>query len=311
MVNNIYKYSENLLPAFKSMPKTRAILWKVIAMLSYALIHNISKVLTTNNSILGIGVQAISVYQVIVMQYLLASVLMLPWVINVQPRSGLGILQVVRAICGGLGLFFLYISFQHMQIAKTLSITFLGPVITIAGAVWFLGEKLSLYRKMAILIGFAGYFVIVHPSYHWLFVGGVYKWGVFLLPLLSTVAFSASSLIGKRLILNGERVLSMTFISLIIIPVMFSVHAYINWLPLSMYQLVLCIIMGCLAFTAQYSYNKAISLVDVTLLIPFGYIKFIASILLAFICFHEVPSLYTLGGIGLILLALLCLGKEV
>eukprot|EP01030_Chromulinospumella_sphaerica_P012335 gene12335-12126_t len=115
------------------------------------------------------------------------------------PQSGLRVLrtkrpllQLVRALCLlGTSLFFTT-GLMYIPLAEATSVNFLAPVLVTALSVPLLGEKVTRGQWLAVICGFIGVLIIVHP-------GGDLFTPAVLLPLCSALFFCFYQLLTRKL----------------------------------------------------------------------------------------------------------------
>ncbi len=100
----------------------------------------------------------------------------------------------LRSIAGLLGLLFWYLSVIHLDISKALALSQVMPIFICILSIFFLGEKVGLFRWAAILLGLSGAVVIINPdSQNWYNVGLLY---IFLGTLFASIMFVALRRLG-------------------------------------------------------------------------------------------------------------------
>jgi drug/metabolite transporter (DMT)-like permease len=85
-----------------------------------------------------------------------------------------------------------YLAIAKLQIAETVALFYVAPLLVTALSAPFLGEKVRNGSWIAIAIGSAGTLVVLHPGF------GMLDWALFL-PLLSALAYALSALCSRRL----------------------------------------------------------------------------------------------------------------
>ena len=69
-----------------------------------------------------------------------------------------------RAIMGGVGMFFTYGAVLLLPLAEATTLSYTAPFFAVVIAVTLFGEKVGLYRSLAVLVGFAGVLIIMQPG---------------------------------------------------------------------------------------------------------------------------------------------------
>ena len=93
----------------------------------------------------------------------------------------------LRSVAGLLGLLFWYLSVIHLDISKALALSQVMPIFICILSIFFLGEKVGVFRWTAILLGLWGAAVIINPdSQNWYNIGLLY---IFLGTLFASIMF--------------------------------------------------------------------------------------------------------------------------
>ncbi len=100
----------------------------------------------------------------------------------------------LRSIAGLLGLLFWYLSVIHLDISKALALSQVMPIFICILSIFFLSEKVGIYRWSAILVGLSGAVIIIDPdSQNWYNLGLLY---IFLGTLFASIMFVALRRLG-------------------------------------------------------------------------------------------------------------------
>ena len=93
----------------------------------------------------------------------------------------------LRSVAGLLGLSFWYLSVIHLDISKALALSQVMPIFICILSIFFLGEKVGVFRWTAILLGLWGAVVIINPdSQNWYNIG---LFNIFLGTLFASIMF--------------------------------------------------------------------------------------------------------------------------
>ncbi|MDB6096705.1 MAG: hypothetical protein JWM09_983 [Francisellaceae bacterium] len=270
----------------------QGIFWKILSCASFAGINGIVR-FTTGGSNIYVE-NPLPVYVIDFFQNAFATFFILGWILINHKKDILQFktqylkLHILRVIIAVLGVGCWYLTLKHMPIAKGVALSFLSPIFTIFCAYILLGEKLDKYRLTAILLSMLTSFIIVRPD-RILFQGSLeWKWTVFF-PFLSALCFALSNIFTRKLASQGETAANLTrFLILLMTPVSF-IFALFNWVNPSLSQLAWLLLLGLLTSIAHFSFSKAYSLADVTYLMPFGFSKFLLSVMVGYLAFAELP----------------------
>lgn len=215
------------------------------------------------------------------------------------PQSGLRVLrtkrpglQALRASCLlGTSLFFTS-SLLFIPLAEATAVNFLAPLLVTALSVPLLGESVTRRQWAAVLVGFAGVLVIVHP-------GGEMFTPTIILPFCSAMCFSCYQILTRKLSEVDSPTTSNFFAGLFntllvsaLVPFFWEVPSFTHGL--------LMLALGTCGMSAHLFLTQAFRRAPPALLAPFGYCQIVFAGLLGFLVFSHVPDLSTLIGIVVI-----------
>lgn len=215
------------------------------------------------------------------------------------PQSGLRVLrskrpglQALRALCL-LGTSLLFTSgLLFIPLAEATAVNFLAPLLVTALSVPLLGEQVSRGQWAAVLLGFVGVLVIVHPG------GELFTLAV-LLPFGSALCFSFYQLLTRKLS-EFDSPTTSNFFAGLVNTLAISVLVPFFWQVPSLEHGALMLALGACGMSAHLFLTQAFRQAAPALLAPFGYCQVIFAGVLGFVLFSHTPDLATLVGIALI-----------
>jgi drug/metabolite transporter (DMT)-like permease len=218
------------------------------------------------------------------------------------PQSGLRVLrtrkpllQALRAACL-LGTSLLFITgLQFIPLAEATAVNFLAPLMVTALSVPLLGERVTTGQWLAVLTGFVGVVVIVHP-------GGELFTPAVLLPLGSALCFCFYQLLTRKLS-EVDSATTSNFFAGVFNTLVMSVLVPVFWQMPSLFHGVLMLALGACGMLAHLFLTQAFRHAPPALLAPFGYCQIVFAGLLGVLIFSHVPELTTLIGIVVICLS--------
>lgn len=258
-------------------------------------------------------------------QYVIATVFALPLILRIGLRNlrsrHLG-WHELRALLSALGVQFFAFGFASgVPVWQMVALSMTGPFFVMAGARFFLGERLTPYRLAATATGFAGAIMIIQ-------VGSDAFSAASMLPVLAAACWGTVSVITKYLS-RDESSEALTLHMLVLITPnhlliglalgLLNAIAPMGFLPQSLAggfefalpsgtALGLVLLLGLVTALAQYLLSLAYSAADASYLQPFDDIKLPINVLLGWIILGQVPaiwfwpgSLLILGASGLVL----------
>lgn len=218
------------------------------------------------------------------------------------PQSGLRVLrskrpglQSLRACCL-LGTSLLFTAgLQFIPLAEATAVNFLAPLLVTALSAPLLAERVSRGQWLAVLAGFVGVLIVVHP-------GGALFTPAVLLPFGSALCFSFYQLLTRKLSDIDTATTSNFFAGLHNTLLMSLLVPFFWQLPSLGHGLLMLALGGC-GMSAHLFLTQAFRHAAPALLAPFGYGQIVFAGLLGFLVFAHTPDSVTLLGILIICLS--------
>ena len=245
-----------------------------------------------------LGIEFASV-QIVFIRCLSSAVLLVPllaWQGSLgEVRTRLG-LNSLRVLLSSVAITINFFTISQIQLAQMSTIGYLRPAVTSLIAYFFLKESQSWHRWMVIVIGFAAVLFIFSPESGHLRV-------VALLALCGMCCGSAATILQKYLSRDMSDLPLMVWYS-VGVAVVTAPFAIWLWATPSPTELLMMVMTGLLATTAQFFFIRAFRQADASFLAPMFYFHIVPTTLIGFFVFAEIPSINTIGG-ALIILATL------
>lgn len=202
----------------------------------------------------------------------------------------------LKGTCGALGNWAWISAVQYLPLAESSALSITSAFFTSLGGMLFFNERFHLKAWIAIIVGFTGVLLILHPSQK------IFSYYAFL-PLISALFFSASSLFVKRL--SKDDPSQTTLIYLLGFMAVFALISQIHtsWILPQFNDMPKLAIIGCSYALTQVCLIEAYTYAHTSFLAPFKYARFPASIFTGILFFAEIPPLTTLAGGAVILLS--------
>ncbi|MFZ7119321.1 MAG: DMT family transporter [Eubacteriaceae bacterium] len=194
------------------------------------------------------------------------------------------------------GIFYIY-AIQNLLLADSAAISQLVPFFVILFSWYLLKEKLSINRVLILLFAFFGAMFIIRPSYNYVQFSA-------LIGLLAT-AFTGLAHTFVRALRKTEPPIVIVnyhayFSSVVSIFVLLITKTFV--LP-EIKQIIPLIFMGIFTFLTQIGFTYAYKLGPAKIVAPFSYFQIGFSIILGFIFFSEIPNIYSIFGMIIIVLS--------
>ena len=188
-------------------------------------------------------------------------------------------------------------SISLIPIEKFTAIQFIVPFIVTILAIMFLGERIYIYRTIALILGFVGMLIIVRPGFIdmslgvSMALGSSFFWAIV---IVMTKKMSADD--------SAITILAYQYIFMIIFT---SILTIFFWQAPSIKTLGFLLLAAFTGTIFHLCINHAYKLVDVIMTQPYSFLGLIFSSILGFFIFNEIPDLYTWLGALIIFIGVL------
>ena len=85
--------------------------------------------------------------------------------INNFYRTKRAFLHFLRCFVGLIAMVAIFIALRNLPLATVVSISFAAPIFTTIFSIFFLSERVGIYRWLAVVIGFVGILIITEPGF--------------------------------------------------------------------------------------------------------------------------------------------------
>ena len=207
-------------------------------------------------------------------------------------RAGL---HFLRCLFGLIALISIFIALRNLPLATVVSISFAAPIFTTIFSIFFLSEKVRLYRWLAVIVGFIGIIIIAEPGFSSLNIYFIYPI-IFCLGL-SYVAIAIRQLSTTEPIwliaLNFS--VAITLVSFFTIP--------FGWVMPDIKDLILLSFIGIFGGAANLWLSQSHKFSEVSLVTPLRYLALVFAIIFGYFIWDEMPSIKTQAGALLVIIS--------
>lgn len=198
-------------------------------------------------------------------------------------------IHMLRAICFLVAMVLIYSALVTTPLALVAALGFTVPIITTILAIVFFREVVRMRRWVAILVGFAGTFVILRPGLEIVETGSLYV-------LLAACFFSIMVMLAKVLA-RTESSLTITAYTRLLPTPMALVGALFFWQWPSWPQLGFLVLAGIVGTGSIMAFVQAIKIGDTNVVMPMDFSKLVWASVIGFVIFAEVPTINSwIGG---------------
>jgi len=207
-------------------------------------------------------------------------------------RSGL---HFLRCFVGLIALTSIFIALRNLPLATVVSISFAAPIFTTIMSIFFLSEKVGIYRWLAVIVGFVGIIIITQPG---LSVLNIY----YIYPIIFCLGLSYVA-IAIRQLSTSEPVWLISLYFSASITVLGLISLPFGWVMPSLKDFILLSLVGVLGGVANLLLSQSYKLSEVSLVTPLKYLALIFGIIFGYLIWDEVPTILTLFGSVLVILS--------
>lgn len=203
----------------------------------------------------------------------------------------------VRSVLNLPAMLLYFSTLVMLPIEKVTAISFVAPLIVTVLAVLFLGEKIYIYRTLALILGFSGMLIILRPGFIDISIG-VY------MALFSSFLWSVVIIITKKISKEDSSITILSYQSVFMSIFSFIIVLFFWETPSSktFFYLFLAALSGTILHLAL---NHAYKLVDVSMTQPYSFLSLVFASIIGFFVFSEMPDLFTWLGASIIFLGVL------
>ena len=200
-----------------------------------------------------------------------------------------------RCVSGLVAIVAIFIALRKLPLATVVSITFAAPIFTTIMSIFFLSEKVGLYRWLAVLVGFIGILIISEPGFSSLNFYYIY-------PIIFCLGLSYVAIAIKQLSSTEPVWLIGLYFSFSIMIMSFFTLPQ-GWIMPNLKDLFLLCMVGILGGLANLWLTQSYKYAEVSLVTPLKYLALLFAIFFGYILWDETPTIKTLLGAALVIIS--------
>lgn len=207
--------------------------------------------------------------------------------------------HIMRGTVGVMSMAFTFFALTRLPLPEAIMLNYAQPLLVVVFSALFLGEIVRAYRWTAVLIGMLGVIIISWPNLSLFGQGVDREQALGVAAALLGATFSAIAMLLVRRLVHTERTptivmwfsLTASVVSLATIP--------FGWDALDVWQWTVLVLAGICGGMAQILMTEAYRHAEASTVAPFEYTSMILAIIVGYLAFSDVPTIYTIVG-GLI-----------
>lgn len=200
-------------------------------------------------------------------------------------RTGAHLIRNLAHFGGQYGWFF---GLAFIPMAEVIAIEFTAPIWTALLAALILGERLTLPRLSALLLGVTGLLLILRPGL------GVAHPAAFAV-LGGAFGYALSYIQTKSLSATETPLCILFYMTLMQLP-MGMIPSLIDWKTPGLHTLPWILLVGVTAMSAHYCMARALKLADTTVVVPMDFMRLPLIALVGFLFYEEMIDIYVVLG---------------
>ena len=217
----------------------------------------------------------------------------------VTKRAGL---HFLRCFFGLIALLSIFTALRNLPLATVVSISFAAPIFTTIFSIFFLSEKVGLYRWIAIFIGFFGVIIIAEPGLDDLNIFYIY-------PIIFCLGMAYVAITIRQLsktepvwLISLYFSIAITIVSLTTIPN--------GWIMPSFNDFIILSFLGVFGGVANLWLSQSYKYSEVSLVTPLKYLALVFAIIFGYLIWDEIPTIKTLFGAFLVIISTLIIFRR-
>jgi len=210
--------------------------------------------------------------------------------------------HLFRCIMGLMALIAIVIALRELPLAVVVSLSYAAPLFITVLSIFLLSEKVGIFRWLAVLIGFIGVIIIAEPG----FKGMNY---LYFLPLIFCIGMAFVTITIRKLS-TTEPIWLISIFFTITISIAGLATIPMGWVMPNFQDFILLALIGVTGGSANLFLTQSYKLSEVSLVAPLKYLALIFAIIFGYLIWNEIPTIKTLIGASLVILASLIIFKR-
>lgn len=190
-------------------------------------------------------------------------------------------LHLARVACSAIDTYCFYFAAKSLPLADLMTLYLSAPLIVVALSGVMLREHVGARRWTAVVAGFVGVLIALHPS------GAALSQGA-IVALAGSLMFALSLTITRRL--RATPWLELVTYQTVGTGLIGTALAPVGWIAPTVTDLGLMLIVGIMSVCCFMCITKALSIAPASLLAPFQYLSVVWAVILGWLVWGDVPS---------------------
>ena len=210
--------------------------------------------------------------------------------------------HLFRCLMGLMALIAIVVALRELPLAVVVSLSYAAPLFITVLSIFLLSEKVGIFRWLAVLIGFVGVIIIAEPG----FKGMNY---LYFLPLIFCIGMAFVTITIRKLS-TTEPIWLISIFFTITISIAGLATIPMGWKMPNFQDFILLTLIGVTGGSANLFLTQSYKLSEVSLVAPLKYLALVFAIFFGYFIWNEIPTIKTLIGASLVVLASLIIFKR-
>ena len=210
--------------------------------------------------------------------------------------------HVGRGLLGAAGMFLNFAALARLPLADVTAILFASPLITVALAAIFLGERVRIYRWSAVAVGLLGVIVMLAPLLSVGELSNMSASAAIGAICAALAAFSnAGSIVQTRRLTDTETTSSIVFYFSLFCAIAGLATLPFGWHMPTASELAGLIMVGVLGGTSHLLLTDSYRYAPASVIAPFDYTAMLWAFILGYMLFGEIPGALVMIGAAIVI----------
>ena len=201
-------------------------------------------------------------------------------------------LYFLRCCIGMVGMMAGFWAIVNLPLAQAIALSYATPLFVTIGAVFVLGEVVRMRRWAAVIAGFIGVLILMHP--------GAGDFSLASLVALFAAVMSACTAIAIKFLSRTEKADAIVIYTTMIWVPLSLLPALWVWITPTGITWLWIVLAGLFGTTAHMCWTRALQMADASLLTPISFLQVIIVGAFGYFLFDEAVDRWTFLGAGII-----------
>lgn len=207
-----------------------------------------------------------------------------------------------RCFAGIIALIAIVVALRELPLAVVVSLSYAAPLFITILSIFLLGEKVGIFRWIAVIVGFIGVVVISEPGF-------IEMNFLYFLPIIFCIGMAFVTITIRKLS-TTEPIWLISIFFTITISLAGLATIPLGWIMPNFQDFILLALIGVTGGTANLLLTQSYKLSEVSLVAPLKYLSLVFAIFFGYMMWNEIPTFKTLIGASLVIISSLVIFRR-